>query len=117
MNQTARYLGITFLLALGLGVPGVQAQQPVSAEPQAPSGTVQAPRERSRSATVPRLQLRGDRVALRGEPLGCRGRERAVAGRPAGGEQRQERGEDEWASHNLHNVVAARLDSRTCRCR
>jgi len=45
MSQIARYLGIVFLLALGLGVPGVQAQQRVSAEPQAPSGTVQAPRE------------------------------------------------------------------------
>jgi len=40
---------------LGLGVPGVRAQQPVSAEPQAPSGTVQAPREVVPALPVPRL--------------------------------------------------------------
>ena len=55
MNRTARYLGITFLSVLGLGVPGVRAQQPVSAEPQAPSGTVQAPREVVPALPVPRL--------------------------------------------------------------
>src|SRR6267142_4246352 len=55
MNRTARYLGITFLSVLGLGVPGVRAQQPVSAEPQAPSGTGQAPREVVPALPVPRL--------------------------------------------------------------
>jgi hypothetical protein len=55
MNRTARYLGITLLLAFGLGVPGVRAQQPVAAEPQAPSGTVQAPREVVPPLPVPRL--------------------------------------------------------------
>jgi len=55
MNRIARYLGIAFLLALGLGVLRVQAQQPVSAEPQAPSGTVQAPREVVPALPVPRL--------------------------------------------------------------
>src|SRR6266850_2881054 len=55
MNRTARYLGITFLSVLGLGVPGVRAQQPVSAEPQAPSGTLQAPREVVPALPVPRL--------------------------------------------------------------
>src|SRR5580704_13959731 len=55
MNRTARYLGITLLLAFCLGVAGVQAQQPVTAEPQAPSGTVQAPREAVPTLPVPRL--------------------------------------------------------------
>src|SRR6266478_2532059 len=55
MNRTARYLGMTLLLVLGLSVPGVQAQQPVAAEPQAPSGTVQVPREVVPALPVPRL--------------------------------------------------------------
>jgi hypothetical protein len=55
MNRSARCLGITFLLVLGLSVHGVQAQQPVVAEPQAPSGTVQAPREVVPALPVPRL--------------------------------------------------------------
>jgi hypothetical protein len=55
MNRSARCLGITFLLVLGLGVHGVQAQQQVVAEPQAPSGTVQAPREVVPALPVPRL--------------------------------------------------------------
>src|SRR6266446_4809502 len=55
MNRTARCLGMTFLLALCLGVAGVQAQQPVSAEPQAPSRTVQTPPEVVPALPVPRL--------------------------------------------------------------
>ena len=55
MKRTARYLGMTLLLLLGLGVAGVQGQQPVAAEPQAPSGTVQAPREVVPPSPVPRL--------------------------------------------------------------
>src|SRR5712691_9886100 len=54
MNRTARYLGITFLLALGLGVPELRAQQPVAAEPQAPSRTV-VPPELVPTLPVPRL--------------------------------------------------------------
>jgi hypothetical protein len=55
MSQTARNLRMAFLLALGLGVPEVQAQQWLRAEPQAPSGTVQAPREVVPPLPVPRL--------------------------------------------------------------
>jgi hypothetical protein len=46
---------IGFLFFLSLGVPGAQAQQPVGAEPQAPSGTVQARREVVPALPVPRL--------------------------------------------------------------
>jgi hypothetical protein len=55
MNRAARYLGIALLVALGLGVPAVHAQQPASAEPQAPSATLQAPRELVPPLAVPRL--------------------------------------------------------------
>src|SRR5713226_7810821 len=55
MNRTARCLGLILLLALCLGVPGVRAQQPVAAEPQAPSRTVQAPAELVPALPVPRL--------------------------------------------------------------
>src|SRR6266478_2012947 len=55
MNRIERYLGIPFLLAWALGVPGVRAQQPVAAEPQAPSRTVQTPAEVVPALPVPRL--------------------------------------------------------------
>src|SRR5713226_4120583 len=55
MNRTARCLGLILLLALCLGVPGVRAQQPVAAEPQAPSRTVQTPPEVVPMLPVPRL--------------------------------------------------------------
>src|SRR6266481_2587972 len=55
MNRIASYLGITLLWTLCFGVPGMRAQQPVAAEPQAPSGTVQAPREVVPPLPVPRL--------------------------------------------------------------
>ncbi len=55
MNRTARYLWITLLFVLGLGVDGMQAQQPVAAEPQAPSRTVQTPPELVPTLPVPRL--------------------------------------------------------------
>src|SRR5260370_30328360 len=55
MNRTVRWVGVVLLFSLGLGVAGMQAQQPVAAEPQAPSGTVQAPREVVPALPVPRL--------------------------------------------------------------
>src|SRR5467141_1807466 len=55
MKRTVRWVGVGLLFSLGWGVAGMQAQQPVSAEPQAPSGTVQAPREVVPALPVPRL--------------------------------------------------------------
>ncbi|HET8922235.1 MAG TPA: hypothetical protein VFN26_04480, partial [Candidatus Acidoferrum sp.] len=55
MKRTMRWVGVGLLFSLGLGVAGMQAQQPVSAEPQAPSRTVQTPRELVSALPVPRL--------------------------------------------------------------
>jgi hypothetical protein len=55
MNRTVRWIGVGLVFVLCLGVPGARAQQPVAAEPQAPSGTVQAPREVVPPLPVPRL--------------------------------------------------------------
>src|SRR5882672_2211265 len=55
MNRTVRWIGVGLVFILCLGVPGARAQQPVAAEPQAPSGTVQAPREVVPALPVPRL--------------------------------------------------------------
>src|SRR5258707_8661187 len=55
MKRTMRWVGVGLLFSLGLGVAGMQAQQPVSTEPQAPSGMVQAPREVVPPLPVPRL--------------------------------------------------------------
>src|SRR6266436_5318569 len=55
MKRTMRWVGVGLLFSLGLGVPGMQAQQPVSTEPQAPSRTVQTPQEVVPALPVPRL--------------------------------------------------------------
>ncbi len=55
MKRIMRWVGVRLLFSLGMCVSGVQAQQPVAAEPQAPSGTVQAPREVVPPLPVPRL--------------------------------------------------------------
>lgn len=55
MNRTTTWAGLCLLLVLGLGVSRAQGQQPVAAEPQASSGTVQAPREVVPALPVPRL--------------------------------------------------------------
>src|SRR6266446_6022556 len=55
MKRTMRWAGIGVLFSLGLGVAGMQAQQPVAAEPQAPSRTVQTPQEVVPALPVPRL--------------------------------------------------------------
>jgi len=46
---------VGLLFSLGWGVAGMQAQQPVAAEPQAPSRTVQTPGELVPALPVPRL--------------------------------------------------------------
>ena len=55
MKRTMRWVGVGLVFSFGLGVAGVQAQQPVAAEPQAPSRTMQAPREVVPPLPVPRL--------------------------------------------------------------
>src|SRR6266436_6446752 len=55
MKRTMRWVGVGLLFSLGLGVAGMQAQQPVSTEPQAPSRTVQTPPEVVPALPVPRL--------------------------------------------------------------
>ena len=55
MKRTMRWVGVGLLFSLGLGVVAMQAQQPVAAEPQAPSRTVQTPRELVPTLPVPRL--------------------------------------------------------------
>src|SRR5712692_10518820 len=55
MNRTMRWVVVGLLFSLGLAVAGAQAQQPVSAEPQAPSRTVQTPPELVPTLPVPRL--------------------------------------------------------------
>jgi trimeric autotransporter adhesin len=55
MNRTVRWVGVGLLFSFGLGVAEIQAQQPVAAEPQAPSRTVQAPSETVPQLVVPRL--------------------------------------------------------------
>src|SRR6267378_2705014 len=55
MNWTMRGVGVGLLFSLGWGAAGMQAQQPVSAEPQAPSRTVQTPAELVPALPVPRL--------------------------------------------------------------
>src|SRR6266478_2303082 len=55
MNWTMRSVGTGLVFFLGLGAAGVQAQQPVAAEPQAPSRTVQTPAELVPALPVPRL--------------------------------------------------------------
>jgi len=54
MNRIMICTGVGFVF-LGLGVPAVHAQQPASAEPQAPSAILQAPRELVPPLPVPRL--------------------------------------------------------------
>src|SRR3989442_958411 len=54
MSRTVRWVGVGLLLSLSLGVDGMQAQQPVAAEPQAPSRTV-VPPELVPTLPVPRL--------------------------------------------------------------
>src|SRR6266853_6123683 len=56
MKRTMRWVGVGLLFSLGLGVPGMQAQQPVSTEPQAPSRTVQTPQEVVPALAVPRME-------------------------------------------------------------
>ena len=53
MNRTVRWIGMMFTLCMG--VSPTQAQQPMSAEPQAPGRTVQAPSELVPGLPVPRL--------------------------------------------------------------
>src|SRR6266436_8419919 len=55
MKRTMRWVGVGLLFSLGWGVVGMQAQQAVSAEPQAPSRTVQTPAELVPALPVPRL--------------------------------------------------------------
>src|SRR5260370_26205796 len=55
MNRTARWIGVGVVFVLGLGVAGMQAQQPVAAEPEGPDRTVQAPPELVPTLPVPRL--------------------------------------------------------------
>src|SRR5713226_1948877 len=55
MKRTMRWAWMGLLFSLGLGVAGTQAQQPVAAEPQAPSRTVQTPSELVPTLPVPRL--------------------------------------------------------------
>jgi hypothetical protein len=55
MNRTLRQAGVCLVFSLSLCVPRTRAQQPVAAEPQATSGTVQAPREVVPALPVPRL--------------------------------------------------------------
>src|SRR6266852_5624940 len=55
VKRTMRWVGVGLVYFLCLGVAGVQAQQPVSAEPQAPSRTVQTPPEVVPMLPVPRL--------------------------------------------------------------
>jgi hypothetical protein len=55
MHRIMRWAGMGLLFSLGFGVAGTQAQQPVAAEPQASSQTVQTPRELVPALPVPRL--------------------------------------------------------------
>src|SRR5260370_33199650 len=54
MKRTVRWIGVGLLFSLGLGVTGMQAQQLVAAERQAPSRTV-VPPELVPALPVPRL--------------------------------------------------------------
>ena len=54
MNRTVRCAGVCFLFSLSFGVSRMQAQKPVGAEPQVPSGAVRAPREMVPALPVPR---------------------------------------------------------------
>jgi hypothetical protein len=55
MKRTMRWVGVCLLFSLAWGVAGMHAQQPVSAEPQAPSRTVQTPPGVVPTLPVPRL--------------------------------------------------------------
>src|SRR5437879_359727 len=55
MKRTMRWVGVGLVFSVGLDVVGMQAQQPVAAEPQAPSRTVQTPPELVPTLPVPRL--------------------------------------------------------------
>jgi hypothetical protein len=55
MKRTVRWVGGCLVFSLSWGVAGMQAQQPVTAEPQAPSRTVQTPAELVPALPVPRL--------------------------------------------------------------
>jgi hypothetical protein len=55
MRRTMRWVGVGLVFSLAWGVAGMRAQQPVSAEPQAPSRTVQTPGELVPTLPVPRL--------------------------------------------------------------
>src|SRR6266478_3008649 len=55
MKRIMRGVGVGLLCSLGWGVLGMRAQQPVSAEPQAPSGLLQSAREVVPPLPVPRL--------------------------------------------------------------
>jgi len=54
MNRTVG-VAVSLLFSLSLGVPRMRAQQPVAAEPQAPSASVQSAREVVPALQVPRL--------------------------------------------------------------
>jgi hypothetical protein len=49
-----KWVGVCLLFSLSLGVLRMRAQQPVAAEPQAPSGALQVPREAVPAQVVPR---------------------------------------------------------------
>lgn len=55
MNRTMRCVGVGVLFSVGFGADAMRAQQPVAAEPQASSQTVQTPRELVPTLPVPRL--------------------------------------------------------------
>jgi hypothetical protein len=55
MNRTMKWAGLGLAFFFCLGVPGARAQQPVAAEPQAPSRRVQAAPEAMPASPVPRL--------------------------------------------------------------
>jgi len=55
MNRTVRWVAVGLVFSFSLSVRGAQGQQPVAAEPQAPSRTVQTPAELVPALPVPRL--------------------------------------------------------------
>jgi hypothetical protein len=55
MNRIMRWTGVGLVLFLCCGVPGARAQQPATAEPQAPSRTMQTPAQLVPALPVPRL--------------------------------------------------------------
>src|SRR5262249_2124459 len=86
MNRTLRWTGVCLLFSLGTGMPRMQAQQ-AAAEPQAPSRTVQAPRDVVPGLPVPRLvKFAGTLKDEQGKPrTGVVGVTFAVYGEQEGG--------------------------------